>query len=57
MLCDALAFYATTWVADGRRRKGVIDDSLLLRAAMVSALCLKRLNQMKIKASSPSDWG
>lgn len=38
--------------ADGHGQRGVVDPRLLRRAALVSALCLKRLDGMKIQVRS-----
>lgn len=37
---------------DGHGQKGVVDPHLLRRAVLVSALCLKRLDGMKIEVRS-----
>lgn len=38
-------------LVDGHGQKGVVDPYLLQRAVLVSALCLKRLDGMKIEVS------
>lgn len=48
--CFCLPFTHAPRSSDGNGKRGITDSVLLRRAALVSALCLKRLDGMEIQA-------